>query len=133
MMETITMGLEEGPMGRCRSGRQLLECRLDKKKWRGIEIGTVIIFLKEPNRVEELRVAVLEVIRRKTFKELLEYFDAHAYLEPGRTVLQEVESLHRRYPLKMRRRYPGVVGIRFQVLVHKPTPVRQTRGRKPRR
>jgi ASC-1-like (ASCH) protein len=115
-MESITMGLEPGPMERCRIGRQILECRLNKPKWAGVEVGTTIIFKEEPDRKRELKVKVLGVVRRNTFQELLEYFNEGSYLEPGRTVDLEVASLHRRYPAEMRRKHRGVVGFRFEVI-----------------
>ncbi len=115
------MGLEEGPMNRMRSGLKSGEFRLDKEKWRNIQVGDNIEFELRDKQdetivLDTLRVEVLEVVRRSTFRELLEYVYANGWGEQDRPLEDQLTSLERRYSTDERSKYPGVVGFHIKPL-----------------
>ncbi|MEK7499492.1 MAG: hypothetical protein AAB649_02705 [Patescibacteria group bacterium] len=116
-MTTIwTMGLEESPMRRMREGLKPAEFRLNKEKWRDIQTGNTIEFQLRDDQnetivLDRLSVSVLEVVRRPTFRELLEYVYANGWGEQDRLLENQLASLERRYSEEERSKYPGVVGF----------------------
>lgn len=116
------MGLELDPWQRTKSGRKPVEYRLNKPEWSEMAAGDIIEYGLEPDRVEIVRVEVLELMRYPTFVELLDYCYGQGYIElneeskPFRTKAEQLQRLERRYPEEKRMQYDGVLGIRQRLL-----------------
>lgn len=105
------LGLEPDPWQRTKNGKPV-EYRLNKPEWGKMAVGDVIEYGREPERVEIVRVEVLELMRYPTFAELLDYCDEHGYIETHRTKEEQLQRLEARYPKEKQQQYDGVLGIR---------------------
>lgn len=121
MSEHWVMGLEEKPMDQIRQGKKFGEFRPNKLKWKDIEDGDTIEFQLRDSEddtvvLDNVFVEVLKVVRRPTFRELLEYVYSHSWGTDGRTLDDQCMSLEQRYPVHERNQYPGVVAFRIRLI-----------------
>lgn len=94
-------------------GTKKIEIRLFDEKRQKIEIGDTIIFKNEENEEATIQAKVLELLRYKTFEELLNDFSIDILADKSITKQQLLNILYEFYTPEEVRKY-GVIGIRIE-------------------
>lgn len=94
-------------------GTKRIELRLFDEKRQKINIGDTIIFQKEPELENEMRVKVIGLLRYNTFEELFEDFDIEVMADKSMTKKELLNVLEEFYTPEKQKQY-GVIGIRIE-------------------
>ena len=107
------MNLQPKPFESIKSGRKIIEMRLNDEKRKGIKIGDVIMFINNENG-EVMLVEVINLYPFKNFEELYAHFDKKdlGYLDDEKADPSDMEIY---YPKDRILKY-GVLGIEIMVL-----------------
>ncbi len=98
-----------------RSGRKVIEIRLNDEKRQKLKVGDTIIFYKLPEGREKLSVRVLELLHYKDFKSLYQNFPFHQLGCSGKTMEWMMENTYKIYTREQEEKY-GALGIRIELL-----------------
>ena len=107
------MKLQEDPFERIKNGTKTVEFRLYDEKRQKIAIGDTIIFQKEPELEDTMRVKVIGLVRYNTFEELFKDFDIEMMADKSMTKQELLSVLEEFYTPEKQKQY-GVVGIRIE-------------------
>ena len=107
------MKLQENPFERIKNGTKTVEFRLYDEKRQKIAIGDTIIFQKEPELEDTMRVKVIGLVRYNTFEELFKDFDIEMMADKSMTKQELLSVLEEFYTPEKQKQY-GVVGIRIE-------------------
>lgn len=94
-------------------GTKKIELRLFDEKRQKINIGDTIIFQKEPELENEMKVKVVGLLRYNTFEELFEDFDIEVMADKSMTKKELLNVLEEFYTPEKQKQY-GVIGIRIE-------------------
>lgn len=95
------------------NGTKKIELRLFDEKRKKINIGDTIIFQKEPELENEIKVKVIGLLRYNSFKELFEDFDIEIMADKSMTKKELLNVLEEFYTPEKQKQY-GVIGIRIE-------------------
>lgn len=76
--------------------------------------GETIIFQKEPERLESLKVTITGLLRYNIFEELLKDFNIEILADSSMTNKELLNELEKFYPKENQKKF-GVIGIRFEL------------------
>lgn len=109
------MGLYESPFRSIKSGKKIVEVRLNDKKRRKISIGDSIKFTKVPENNETLTVEVVELIEFPTFKEMYESIPASDFDTVGDPIDLMVQQTYEIYSPEQEKEW-GTLAIKIKLL-----------------
>ena len=95
------------------NGTKRIELRLYDEKRELIKLGDTIIFLKEPEKIEKLKVKVVGLLRYNNFDDLFKDFDIEKLADKSMTKEELKNTLETFYTLEEQKEY-GVLGIRIE-------------------
>ena len=107
------MKLQNGPFNSIKNGKKTIELRLYDEKRQKIAIGDTIIFQKEPELEDTMRVKVIGLVRYNTFEKLFKDFDIEMMADKSMTKQELLSVLEEFYTPEKQKQY-GVVGIRIE-------------------
>lgn len=107
------MGLQSRYFDFIKNGTKRIELRLFDEKRQKIKPGDIIEFSNPDG--EKLEAEVVELLRYKTFDELVAGYDVSELADALMSKEEVLEVLAEFYPEEKQKRY-GVVGIRVKVL-----------------
>jgi ASC-1-like (ASCH) protein len=111
-----TMKLLESPYDRISSGKKTIEIRLFDEKRQKINVGDTIEFSKLPELKEKLKVRVIELLRYKTFKDLINDYGLEYYGHSKNYLIKDfLEDIYKIYSKEDEKKY-GVLGIKIQII-----------------
>ena len=96
-------------------GTKRIEIRLNDEKRQLIKKGDIIKFLKEPELKEFFKVRVIDLLKYKTFKDMVKDYDISIIADKSVTKNNLLEDLENFYPLEKQKQY-GVLGIKFELI-----------------
>ncbi len=96
-----------------KNGTKRVELRLYDEKRQKINLGDIIIFKKEPDLEETLKVKVIGLLRYKSFEELFNDFSIDLMADKSMTKDELLNTLEEFYTPEKQKQY-GVVGIRIE-------------------
>lgn len=108
------MKLNERYFEYIKNGTKRVEIRLNDEKRRKIKIGDEIIFLKEPELVDEISTKVVRLLIKKNFKELLKTLEVSQYFNENQSEDKFLEDLYKFYTKEQEEKY-GVLGIEIEL------------------
>lgn len=94
-------------------GTKRIELRLYDEKRQKINLGDTIIFQKEPELEDTMKVKVIGLCRYNTFVELFNDFDIEILADKSMTKEELLNVLSEFYTPEKQKQY-GVVGIRIE-------------------
>lgn len=94
-------------------GTKRIELRLYDEKRQKINIGDTIIFEKEPDLKDTLKVKVIGLLRYNSFEELFNDFSIDIMADKSMTKQELLNVLEEFYTPKKQKMY-GVLGIRIE-------------------
>ncbi len=104
--------LHPRPFEKIRSGKQIIESRLNDEKRQQIKVGDHLVFALRPDFVEKEEVEVVELIHAPTFRDLFLSRPLTEFgIEDGN--IERVENMYEYYSKEDEAKY-GVVGIKFK-------------------
>lgn len=95
------------------NGTKRIELRLYDEKRQQINIGDTIIFQKEPELEETMRVKVIGLLRYTSFEELFNDFDIEIMADKAMSKQELLNVLEQFYTPEKQKQY-GVLGIRIE-------------------
>lgn len=96
-----------------KDGTKRIELRLFDEKRQKINIGDTIIFKKEPNLEEIMKVRVNGILRYKSFEELFQDFSIDILADKSMSKKELLSILEEFYTPEKQEKY-GVIGIRIE-------------------
>lgn len=96
-----------------KDGTKRIELRLFDEKRQKIKIGDTIIFKKEPNLQESMKVNVKGILRYESFEDLFKDFSIDILADRSMTKEELLNALEKFYTPEKQKQY-GVVGIRIE-------------------
>lgn len=97
-----------------KNGTKRIEIRLNDEKRKGIKIGDEIIFQKEPDFKEEISTIIVNLILKKSFKELIQDFNISEYSDKSESEENFLNDLYKFYTKEEEEKY-GVIGIEIKI------------------
>ena len=97
-----------------KNGTKRIEVRLNDEKRADIKIGDKIVFLKEPELIEELHTSVTNLIIKNGFKELIKNLDVCQYSDATESEDTFLADLYKFYNEEQEKKY-GVIGIEIKL------------------
>lgn len=94
------------------SGVKTIEIRLNDEKRQLLKVGDPLIIQKEPDRYENLRATITDLITANSFKELLKVAKVK---DCGFDSEQECLETLRKFYSEESEKYYGVVGIKIKI------------------
>lgn len=95
------------------NGTKRIELRLYDEKRQKINIGDIIIFQKEPELVDTIKVKVTGLLRYDSFEKLFKDFDISTMADNSMTKKELLDVLEEFYTPEKQKKY-GVLGIRIE-------------------
>ena len=95
------------------NGTKRIELRLYDEKRQQISIGDTIIFQKEPELEETMKVKVIGLLRYNSFEELFNDFNIEIMADQSMTKEELLNVLEQFYTPEKQKQY-GVLGIRIE-------------------
>ena len=96
-----------------KDGTKRIELRLYDEKRQKIQIGDTIIFRKEPDLDETLKVKVIGLLRYNSFEDLFNDFNIEIIADKSMTKEELLNTLEEFYTPEKQKQY-GVIGIRIE-------------------
>jgi ASC-1-like (ASCH) protein len=109
-MTTHEMRLHPRPFENIKTGKQVIESRLNDEKRQEINVGDHIIFALRPDFVEKIEVEVTELLHAANFSEL---FACAPLAEFGTDSMESVKNMYEYYSKEDESKY-GTLGIKFK-------------------
>ena len=109
------MKLRELPYETVKSGKKIVELRLNDEKRRKIRIGDTIDFIKEPELIEKISAKVIGLIQYATFKDMFEDIPLNYFACENYTQEQMIDLLYSFYSEEEEKKW-GVLGIRIELI-----------------
>jgi ASC-1-like (ASCH) protein len=109
------MNLYKEPFFRIKSGKKLIEVRLNDPKRQKISIGDKVEFSLLGSD-EKILVKVIEISKFDSFENLYSNFDYKMFGHPDGTTLNDQISGERKYYTEKREEEFGVLGIHIRLL-----------------
>ena len=107
------MKLQSHPFDSIKSGQKLIEVRLYDEKRRRARLGDIIVFKREPEQVETIRVEIIGLLNYRTFADLANDFPVNYFGHNNKKEL--LKSIYNSYTKEQEARY-GVLGIRIKLI-----------------
>lgn len=107
------MKLRPEPFAKIKSGSKIIELRLNDEKRQQIILGDEIRFLREPERIDELRAEVVDLLRYPTFQELIKNVPVEHL--GGGDKRELAKGMRQYYSTEEEARY-GVIGIKIRLI-----------------
>jgi len=104
------MHLHSHPFNLIKSGKQIIETRINDEKRRLLSIGDEIEFENRENPEEKLRVKIIDLIIKPTFSELYDTDTPEVF---GGKDEEELMQIYKYYSPEEEKQH-GVVGIRVK-------------------
>ena len=108
-----TMKLQLFSFDKIKEGKKIIEVRLYDEKHRGIKIGYVIEFKREPEQTETVKADVMGLLNYKMFHDLANDFPASYFGYPDKEDL--LKSIYTFYIKEQEEKYT-VLGIRIKLV-----------------
>lgn len=96
-----------------KDGTKRIELRLYDEKRQKIQLGDTIIFRKEPDLKETLKVKVIGLLRYNSFEDLFKDFSIEIMADKSMTKEELIKNLEEFYTPEKQKKY-GVIGIRIE-------------------
>ncbi len=108
------MKLQPSSFDKIREGKKIIELRLYDEKRRGIKIGDVIEFKREPEQIETAKAEVIALLNYKTFSDLINDIPASyfGYSDKG----DLLKSVYTFYTKEQEGKYT-VLGIKIKLII----------------
>lgn len=97
-----------------KNGTKRIEIRLYDEKRSFINLGDMIVFLKEPELVERFETRVVGLLKYKSFEDMFKDFDISILADESMTKEELQEELEKFYTKEKQKEY-GVLGIRIEL------------------
>lgn len=97
------------------NGTKRIEMRLNNEKRKYMNVGDKIRFFKLPDCKEYFDTKIVELIKCKTFGDLIDKYDIKYFADKDSSLEDLVKTLRRQYTIDEEKRY-GVIGIRVELL-----------------
>ena len=107
------MKLQPFSFDKIKERKKTIEVRLYDEKRRGIKIGDVIEFKREPEQTEIVKAEVIGLLNYKTFHDLVNDFPASYFGHPDKEDL--LKSIYTFYTKEQEAEYT-VLGIKIQLM-----------------
>ncbi len=98
-----------------KNGTKRIEIRLNDEKRSIIKIGDTIEFLKEPEKIERLKVKVVGLLRYNSFADMFKDYDIEMLSDKSMTKDELINVLEEFYTKEDQQKY-GVLGIRVELI-----------------
>jgi ASC-1-like (ASCH) protein len=108
------MRLLPEPFEEMRSGRKVIEIRLNDEKRQKVKVGDTIVFHKLPEGREKLSVRVIELLPYKDFQSLYQDIPFCQFGCSGKTMEWMLENTYKIYTREQEEKY-GALGIRIEL------------------
>lgn len=95
------------------NGTKNIELRLFDEKRKNIKIGDTIIFKKEPELIENIKVTVIGLLHYSSFNDLFNDFNIEVLSDKSMTKNELMDELEKFYTKDKQIQY-GVLGIRIK-------------------
>ena len=106
-----TMKLFKQPFDRIKSGKKVIEVRLNDEKRSKVNTGDIIIFRLFDNPNEKVEVDVIGLSKFRGFRDLYSRFSCHMFGHPeGITLGDQIRDIREVYSEERENQY-GVLGI----------------------
>jgi len=109
------MKLREVYFDKIKNNEKIYEIRLNDEKRQLIDVGDIIIFKKEPEKVEEIRTVVKDLIYFDSFKEMISTLPKSQVGFAGENEETIVDIYHQFYSEFEEKKY-GVLAIKVEVI-----------------
>lgn len=110
------MQLTPEPFDKIKAGKKTIEIRLYDEKRQKVKVGDIIIFHKLPDKVEIIKVEVVELFIFRSFRELFSNFNKSKFgHDPNLSIDEEIQMQRDYYSEDEEKKY-GVVGIHIRLL-----------------
>ncbi|WNQ11112.1 ASCH domain-containing protein [Paenibacillus aurantius] len=110
-----SMTLFERPFHSIKSGRKVVEVRLNDERRRKVKIGDVIEFAKLPDKKETIRAEVLELREYNTFEEMYEDIPFQDFDCESWTMEEMIEATYKIYTREQEQQW-GTLAIKIKEL-----------------
>lgn len=111
-----TMRLHPGPFEQIKSGRKTVEIRIFDEKRQSFQNGDTILIFKRPEEIDTLRVEITDLLKFRTFKEMLDEIPMKEFGYDERTDKQALlKEIYEFYQPEEEKKY-GVVAIRLKMI-----------------
>lgn len=98
-----------------KAGDKNVEARLYDEKRKQLKVGDTLIFLRRPLEKDKIIAKVIDLVRYKTFDELVEHYDMKRLYLEGYTKEMYLKEMSRFYTMEEQLK-DGVLAIHFEVL-----------------
>lgn len=109
-----TMKLQPKYFNYMKNGTKRIEIRLYDEKRKELKIGDEIIFQKEPTLNEEIQAIIVDLIIKKSFKDIMQELDVSEYSDKSESEEELLKDLRKYYSNEKEEKY-GVVGIKVEI------------------
>jgi len=107
------MKLQADSFDKIKGGKKIIEVRLYDDKRRTIKLGDNIEFKKEPEQIESINTEVIDLLRYKSFEDLINNFPASDFgYESKENLLTAIYSFYK----KEEEEKFGVLGIKIKLI-----------------
>lgn len=107
------MKLNPEPFNKIAKGTKTIELRLYDNKRRAISLGDTIIFIREPERTQQLMARVVGLLHYSSFRDLIYDFPAECF--GGSDSAEVLDGMRKYYSQQDEQRY-GVLGIKIELV-----------------
>lgn len=109
------MRLNPEPFEAIKSGRKLIEVRLNDEKRQRVAIGDTITFRRLPDESETITVRVLGRLHYRSFARLYSDFPGNFFGCPGKPLDEMLAATYRIYTREQEAQY-GALGLRIELV-----------------
>lgn len=114
-MFSFELGLDKKYFNFVKNGTKRIEVRLYKKKFKNLEPGDIIHFLKEPYRDELIKVKVKDLLVYPDFNQLIRNFEISLLADVCITPEELLKDLNYFYSEDMQKQF-GALAICFDLI-----------------
>ena len=98
-----------------KNGKKDIEVRINDEKRRLLKVGDTLVFLRRPLEEDKIVAKVTDLVRYKTFSELVEHYEMKRLYLDGYTKEMYLNEMSRFYT-EEEQLVDGVLAIHFEVL-----------------
>lgn len=111
----LTLKLQGEYFDKIKSGEKIYEIRINDEKRQAVDVGDILVLLKEPQLTERLNVLVRDIVYFDSFAEMVATLPKEKVGFKGKSNEEMLKVYRGFYPLEQESKY-GVVAFKIEVL-----------------